>query len=750
MPRHSAATRLTRWLQEPGPRHLKVLVTGPVGSGKSACIREAEAAVRETSRGGTVRVDCRGMSADEVAVQLVDAWGGDARFLRKRNDPLADAFAQWTQGQERAVVLLANAQWAGTTVTSAEPQRLLTHVVIPLLRSAECPVAVLFEVDQEQGRITLPPSLDVESGTVLEAADRSGPPPSELMALHPQLRALAAAEIRDVPLPAWSALCAAFGLDGAPEGLRHVATALPELLNTWTDEAGIGRVAFRTDGARHLVRTNSPLSHDDHARLADALLNQSLHRDGAAGPWRAADSVARYAARTLPLHCAAAGILSNLTLDPRFLANVDRHALLTGLALLHRDGVPSGTPAGDAHYLEAAGVEPATHEEWISWLHWASMNRGAPEFAAALARAAGELPWLTLWSGWRPYGLFGPSPRHDAAEADELVLGVADGIDVVATQLEIDEDDLDEEVDPEADRYAVERMWRRADGTPLGDPVQVQLHEDDTSDIDQADGRAFEPVEEPDDAGQPPAPRAPSASTSLVKAPDGTQVHGGTGGIYALQVLDPARVASRPQWRSRPLLAAHNTAATWQLPAALRADAPPSRSWYESAFGRGTCHPVSPDALPDGITHTDTVRFLGEVGLPDLDDAFPFLSFAPPGALTQVAPPPFLPESAAGPYFTVGRWVRGDLLLDGATGRLYLTDIGDGDADHLLSSGLRQTCTLLALTAQRRQSGFTVPAETFDARRSLATWARDIDPVAAPHPHWTALLSGHWDDAEAV
>ncbi|MFJ6749850.1 SUKH-4 family immunity protein [Streptomyces sp. NPDC091266] len=750
MSRTAVLTRLTRWLREPTPRHLKVPVTGPVGSGKTACIREAEAAVREAGRGVTILVDCRGLSADDVAVQLVDAWGGDPRFLRKRNAPLADAFAQWTQDQERAVVLLANAQWAGATVTSAEPQRLLTHVVIPLLRSAKCPVAVLFEIDQEQGRITLPSSMDVEGGTALEATGRSAPPPSELMLRFSQLRALAAAEIRDVPLSAWSALCAPLGLDGAPEELRRAASALPDLLLTRTDETGTDRVAFRTDGARHLLRAHTPLSREDHARLTDALLSQSLHRDDAAGPWRAADPVARYAARTLPLHCAAAGVLTDLVRDPRFLANVDRHALLTGLALVHPDGVPAGTPAGDAHYLEAAGVEPATHEEWISWLHWASLNRGAREFAAELADAAGELPWLTLWSGWRPYGLFGPSPRHDAAEADELVLGVAGGIDIVATQLEIDEDDLDEEVDPEADRYAVERMWRRADGTPLGDPVQVQLHEDDISDIDQADGRAFEPVEEPDDAGQPPSPRTPSASTCLVKAPDGTQIHGGTGGIYALRVLDPERVTSRPQWRSRPLLAAHNTAATWQLPAALRADAPPSRSWYESAFGRGTCHPVSPDVLPDGIRHTATVRFLGEVGLPDLDDAFPFLAFARPDALTQVAPPPFLPESAAGPYFTVGRWVRGDLLLDGATGRLYLTDVGDGDADHLLSSGLRQTCTLLALTAQRRQSGFTVPAETFDARRSLTTWARDIDPVAAPHPHWTALLSGHWDDAEAV
>ncbi|MFE0191707.1 SUKH-4 family immunity protein [Streptomyces sp. NPDC058989] len=726
-------------------------MTGPVGSGKTSCLLQAEEAVRETSPDTSLYVDCRGLSADEVATRMIGHGGFDERFLRTRNTPLADAFAEWTHGKEKAVVLFANVQWAGVTATSAEPERVLNHVVIPLLRSTKCPVAVLFEVDQEQVRAPLPSGLEVEILPPLEGSAGSEPPLSESLARFPQLRALAAAETREVPLEAWSALCAPLGLQGALADLQNAVSALPHLLTSRSDNAGTEHVGFHADGVRQILRTDTPLTEPEQLRLVDALLDHSLRRNDIPQPWRAQGPVAEYASHALPLHCAAAGVLADLAQDPRFLANVDRHALLTALSLAYPDGIPAGIPASDAHYLEAAGVEPATHEEWLSWLHWASLNRGATEFAEELSSAAGELPWLTRWSRWRPYGLFGPSPRHDAAKAEELVVGVADGVDVVASQLEIDEDELEDAVDPDADWYAVERLWSLDDGDPLGDAVQVQLHYDDDTDIDQASDRAFEPVEEPDEAERTPAPRAPSSSTCLVKATDGVQVHGGSGGIYALRVSDPTRVTSKPRWRSRPLLTAHNSSAVWPLPDVLRADAPPARSWYESAFGQGACHAVSHSELPDGLVHADTVRFLTEVGLPALGDEFRYLAFASSPAMAEVARPSFLPASAGpGAFFDIGRWVRGKLLLNGTSGQLFLTDVGDGDADYLVSNGLRQTCTLLALTVKRRQSRFTVWAEELDAKRSLTSWAHEIDPIAASHPHWTAILSGHWDDPDMV
>lgn len=751
MSRNAAVTRLTEWLQESGQRHLKLPVTGPVGSGKTACIRQVAETCQAIGQVVSIHIDCHGLTADDVAVQLIEDWGFDKRFLRTRNTPLADAFAHWTHGKERAVVLFANVQWAGVTVTSAEPERVLNHVIVPLLRSAKCPVAVVFEVDQEQERAVLPSNFEVEALPALEAPVDSPPPLAQHIANFPQLRALASAETREFPLQAWSTLCTALDLPGTPADLHTAANALPDLLAQRTDDAGVEHIAFCADGVRHLIREQQPLTQQENLRITDALLNQTLRRTSTAIPWHQGEPVAQYAFRAIPLHCAAAGILADLSQDPRFVANVDRHALLTGLGIAYPDGIPGGTPASDVHYLEAAGVEPSSHEEWVSWLHWASLNRGAADFADELARSTGELPWLTRWSRWRPYGLFGPSPQHDAAAAEELVIGVADGIDVIASQLEIDEDELEGEADPDADWYAIERLWRLDDGTPLGSAVQVQLHYDDSSGIDQAPGRLFVPAEEPDEAEQMPAPRTPSASTCLVEAADGTQVHGGSGGIYALRVSDPTRVAEKPQWRARPLLTTHNAAAVWTMPDALRADAPPTQSWYESTFGQGTCRTASRDELPDGVVHADTVDFLTEIGLPHLGDNFRYLSFAQPSSMEEVGWPSAPPSSVApGPFFRVGRWVKGELLMNGASGRIYVTNVGDGDADHLLSSGLRQTCTLLALTVQRRESGFTVRAEELDARHSLMSWTQEIDPVAASHPHWTAILSGHWDEPDMV
>ncbi|MEV6568791.1 SUKH-4 family immunity protein [Streptomyces kronopolitis] len=753
MSRGTVVTRLTEWLQGSGQDHLTLAVSGPVGSGKTSVVGQAEEACRDAGDDISTSVDCRGLTADDVATRLIGAWGGDERFRRTRKAPLAEAFAHRTHGKERAVVLFSNVQWAGGTATSTEPGRVLTHVIVPLLRAAACPVAVLFEADQEQERVPVASTLDAE---LLPAADTppdsesaatSGPPPAEYLTQFPQLRALAAAEIRDIPLRAAAVLCTALDLPAAtPEELLTTAHALPQLLTTRTDGTDGERLAFRTDGIRHLLCAQLPLSRAEHERLTEALLGH-LPGDADAPPsGNAPDPVAAYAFRTLPLHAAAAGKLAALARDPRFLAHVDRHALLTGLALTYPAGIPAGIPASDVHYLEAAGVEPSTHEEWLSWLHWASLNRGATDVAAELARAA-ALPWHTLWSRWRPYGLFGPSPRHDDAAAEELVLGLADGTAVVASQQEIDEDDLDDEVDPDADWYAVERVWTLDDGTPLGDAVQVQLSYGEDDEPDQADGRAFEPVAEPDEAEEVPSPRTPSASTCLVKAVDGVQVHGGSGGLYALRVLDPTRVTAKPSWRARPLLAPHNTAAVWELPEAARTEGTAARAWYEDVFGPGSCRIVPPDALPDGLVHPASVRFLTEVGVPDLDAEFRHLSFTRPHA---TGPTPLPSAAGAGPFFRMGHWVRGDLLLDGTSGRLYVTEVGDGDADHLVSGGLREACTLLALAVQCRESAFTVRAEELDARRSLAAWAQAIDPVAASHPHWTAILSGHWDDPDAV
>ncbi|MEU2787694.1 SUKH-4 family immunity protein [Streptomyces sp. NPDC007100] len=715
-------------------------------------------------------VDCRGLTADAVARQLIAAWGFDERFWRTRDTPLADAFRKWTSSGERAVVGFGNVQWAGGTATSTEPERVLRHVVVPLLRHAGCPVAVLVEIDQPQERVPLASVLPGQQLLPFEVPDVGTSVGHDLLgvlARFPQVWALAAAEIRDVPLPAWSTLCTALGLPGDPAVLNATVSALPGILmassaDTRPDDAEGGGegaddafnascVAFLADGMRHLLRNHRPFEAAEHARIADVLLDRSLRRSGVTVPWREHDRVTRYAAHALPLHCAAAGTLPELAQDPGFLANVDRLSLLTGLALVYPDGIPHDVPALDVHYLEEAGVEPSTHEEWVCWLHWALMNRGATGFAARLAHSAGDLPWLTHWSRWRPYASFGPSAEHDIARADEAVVGVVNGTDVVAGQLEIDEDGFAGGAGADAEEWFEERLWRLDDGTPLGDAVQVALYYDDDGDVERAVGRVFEPVEVPEELDSRPVPRAPSSSSCLAAAADGTLVYGGQGGVFVLGAPDQARVVSAPRWRSRPLLGAHNRAEAWPMPVAVRAGNQPAQEWYENAFGEGTCRIASRDDLPAGVTHPDTVRFLTEVGLPDFEGALPYVSFVSPQALAEVTDPAVLPPAAGpGPFFHLGNWARGGLLLDGTSGRVHTTYAVDGAEERLLSGGLRQLCTLLALSTLRVQSDFTVWAEEVDAKRSLRAWAQRIDPLSSSHPHWAAVLSGHWDDRDVL
>ncbi|MGY5131372.1 hypothetical protein ACWGJW_02965 [Streptomyces nigrescens] len=118
--------------------------------------------------------------------------------------------------------------------------------------------------------------------------------------------------------------------------------------------------------------------------------------------------LARYAAQALPVHAALGGCLEELLGNGETLARTERYGLLQGLAAAWPAGVPQGTVAMDIHYLETQRVDPVSTGEWVSWLHWAAVNRGRRDVADGLANAGIDLPWQTLCSHQRPYGVFGP------------------------------------------------------------------------------------------------------------------------------------------------------------------------------------------------------------------------------------------------------------------------------------------------------------------------------------------------------
>ncbi|CAM5585411.1 SUKH-4 immunity protein of toxin-antitoxin system OS=Streptomyces rimosus subsp. rimosus (strain ATCC / DSM 40260 / JCM 4667 / NRRL 2234) OX=1265868 GN=SRIM_014625 PE=4 SV=1 [Streptomyces rimosus subsp. rimosus] len=301
--REAVTTRLSEWLRTPDRRHLTLPVAGPVGAGKTSCVADATAMAGQGEFPVVTHyVDCRGRTADAVATELITSWGFDERFIRTRNAPLGDAFRQRTHGQERAVVGFGNVQWAGVTATSTEPERVLRHVIVPLLRSAGCPVAVLVETDHPQERVPLASVLESEDLPAFEVPDpgaSAGHDLDDALSRFPQLRALAAAETRSTPTPPWSVLrghpsCRATrARRAAVNALPGLLTATPgtaqpdhaggtgEIPGRGPDEAAgetadATHVAFATDGIRHLLRGHRPLSPAELPRIADALLDRSL------------------------------------------------------------------------------------------------------------------------------------------------------------------------------------------------------------------------------------------------------------------------------------------------------------------------------------------------------------------------------------------------------------------------------------------------------------------------------------------
>ncbi|MFH8411464.1 SUKH-4 family immunity protein [Streptomyces sp. NPDC018019] len=747
-----AVERLVQWLDEPQEESRALHVTGAVGAGKSRLLDEAHA-----RRPETVQVDCRGRDADDVAAALLASWGHDADFLRRRANPLDDAIRERVQQGGQVSVLLGNVQWAGASVTSKEAERVAGNLVPRLMMYGRRAIRVVVETDAElalaEVPLTRPAALSLTApDESAPGADRSAFPSAQaLVSDHPQLRPLAMAERRDVPFSVWSLLCTAAGIPASEEELRTVASSCPDILYT-AESRGDDCAGFRQDGVRHLVRSLQPPTPEEQLRVTDALLDLTVNRYPR-DRWRDRTPAGHYAAFALPLHAASAGRLTGLLDEPPFVANADHRSLLTALAVAYPDGVPQGTRASVIHYVESAGISPAGHDEWLSWLHWAEVGRGEREFADRLAECGGPLAWSTVWSRWRPYGVFGPAPSDDA-RADELLVGTLRGEPVVVTQVETDEDDLpdDCDVDTDADGFYTERPWRIEDGAPLGGPVVVAECYDLEGEVESADGRVIDVAASPLGRDGIPAPRTPAAVGPLAAAGAGTWLFGGGAGVFAVRVADEQRVVTGPAWRAAPLLGTHSRSALWRMPdEAARPDAP-TPAWLDTVFGDGLRTVLAADRLPAGLRSEAARTFLTVTGVPALDDLLPFASL---DDLDETG----LPEAdwpvgvsrpeGTGVLYRLGRWVRHDLLLDGATGRIFHNSDDEEDPAHrLLAGSAAQLWTLLALYWSLRRSALTTSAEKRDAARSLVSWAARIDPVTTGHPHWQAVFNGDWNQRD--
>ncbi|MFG3186818.1 SUKH-4 family immunity protein [Streptomyces nigra] len=713
--------RIEAWRQLPARQRRVFSVLGPALSGKSAYLR----AVQDRWP-SAVLIDCRGMSADAVATRMRELCGA-------------------APAGRPCVLLLANVQYAGEVVTSAEPGRVAEVLAPGFRRFQGREVWAMAEYDPD---IVAAPRF-AEYEVTLPAPASDAPDGGE------ELGALASAELRQVPLPLWQLLCSAHGAPREARSLLSFAEERPDILVVDEDRSS---VAFRAEAFHHAGRRRRPMDSEAQSRVVDALVSATMDSNGP-GLWSEQGPVRQYAARALPLHAALAGTLPRLLNDGRLLAQFSPAALREALAIAHPDGVPYGSVAAMLHYLEVQGVTPSSQGEWVAWLHHAALSSGRTELADGLLAAGVALPWRTTWTRWRPAGIFGRI-EGDAGRIDELGVVVAEsGLTVVTAR-----DVTTGKISSPMYKY-VRQEWNPTTGDPVSAPVEVQASLSDGL-LPWSSPRRSEGHEAPDvtfaehidngwkleTATVPGPPTCPQAVTKGLYV-DGNWVLAGTAGLFAVSAQTTAGTTQDP-YPKRPLIAAHTRPAPWPLPpsAALRGEG--MRDWLEETFGTGTCHQLSDEQLPHGLTDPAARHFLTRTGLPEIRD-FLHLDITPRGnsPLVEVAWPSKdrnLPRQrrakseapSSGPFYELGTWMHSRLLLDGSTGRLYRDTTG-GSPDPVAGSSLTQFFALVRLCDEFRRTHFPYVTDHKDAQDNLARWCEQIDGTAARSETWTLILEGY-------
>ena len=171
---------------------------------------------------------------------------------------------------------------------------------------------------------------------------------------------------------------------------------------------------------------------------------------GAAGPdWAHAPP---YIRRHLAAHAAAAGLLDGLLEDPLYLLTVDPARLVP-----HLDAARSA-PARSAaavYRQSAYCLAPLDRPARASQLELTAHQLGCRSLAARVASAAPDRPWQTRWS--HSHGAVGHqvlTGHHDPVRA--VAAGaLPDGTPVIIS----------------GGNDSTVRVWRLADGTPVGKPI---------------------------------------------------------------------------------------------------------------------------------------------------------------------------------------------------------------------------------------------------------------------------------------
>ncbi|UYB42322.1 SUKH-4 family immunity protein [Streptomyces sp. Je 1-4] len=717
----AAAGRLLRWWQDtsdplaPGG-WLSLVGEGAADGGQ--VLREVGAQVASS-----VLVDATERTAEELLGEVLAALG-----LESRRYGGLRWISEVRALPERRLVLLTHVHRMGRTRRSYEAERLLTGTLKALC--ARTGLQVIAQVDA--------PGL-LRSGDAGLRLEPAGADPAPTPPAWPdEVRALALAEPRTVPPRAWAALVAGLRADAGRPVTEDALPTVPAAYERWLErrEDGVGFVDEAV--AESLRRETAPETVTRVNRHMTAWLRtlapELAHPDG----WAASGALGTYAAAGLAMHAAQADheqkwttqTLDELVARGELVAHLPQTALLDAARCAHYGGIGSNSAAADAAYLWDYGVVPASQTAWAAWLHLMATARGDEDFVAGLLASGIRLPWKAVWTRWRPPGGFHTSflAPGVVGETAEVRWHGRPAVAALGT--------------PEVDVS----IWDAQTGEPLAGPWP----EDSVVPEDAQAALTW-----PDESGtgdpittlaalEAAVPGTDTAHPSLLSAPVLTvgelAILGGPGGLFALAPAKGWEETAGTPCRA-PLSGPYAAAG----PTTPRHATPPGAADLRAVVGGDAFRPVKEDQLPAGLAEDGAREVLTGIGVPAFDESGLRLAPDDDAFLTEFTWPDDAAEDpeSEGPFFRLGRWMGGDVVLDGTGGAVFrVTDEDDPVDGALVASSLENFLAMAAqwLTGLRISATVDNSDEQYALRQHVSGELWMLDDAGSQSDAWMYIF----------
>ncbi|MFG3116526.1 SUKH-4 family immunity protein [Streptomyces sp. NPDC048197] len=709
---------IENWWREHRPGSRSAFLIDPFDAGGTSVVWEVHQRVE-----GSLLVDAQGLTAEEIQEKVLLALGVDLS---------PGSRSRWRsslrQITEARLVLIANAHRAGRTRRSYEPERLFSRALAGLAM-ASGNVTVLAH--------TTPHGLPHRAPVVLRLPENAAHAATERLE-SPLLRALALAEPREVPIRVWAELARA--LTGEPVS----GAALAQLVIERPDVIQEGRngVFFLDEGVAERLRKEAAPA--EVARVNRHLfdwLRRVSHEFRHAEGWARAGAEGRYAAMGLAAHAVQADAWEELLRRGELVANIPQTSLMDTACCASGGSVPGNSAAADGIHLWAYGVVPTRQSEWAALMHLMATAREDTAFASAVAESGVRLPWKTTWTRWRP-----PGGYHVSYTRTMSVTGIAEvrwnGRRAIAGLCERKQPDV--------------AIWDAETGALLAGPWQGDdIPEGHLGDLSWPSLRAH-PESSNDADGRPgpltfhdlhtgvPAGRGPHPS--LLESPPlpvgDLVVLGGSGGLFAIEPGPGEEFSGFGSGNDQPLSGPYATVG----PTVPLDAPPPSPKDLIELYGDEEVFELEKEELPEGLTDEAARRTLLEFGLPDMREGgmglYPYGDYRFEVMDEVFWPDDVPPVDETGPFFQIGFWMGGELVVDGPTGHVLRIPT-EPDEDHLAAlpaaCGVEDFLTMVGLwvTGLRTKQIVHNDLETVLLPQYVAIAQSAVDSTGAEAPAWS-------------